>query len=73
MSRMSNLDAELRAAGIDPEGVDLARKGLVFWCCDCGFRVDDVAYQTILIDPLCPTCHQMRFSEFHWRETPIPC
>jgi hypothetical protein len=23
MSRMSNLDAELRAAGIDPEGVDL--------------------------------------------------
>jgi hypothetical protein len=67
MSRMSDLYAELRAAGIDPERVDLAHTGRAFWQCDCGFMVDEAEYETIMIDPLCPNCHQHRYSDFHWR------
>ena len=47
MSKMSEIDAELRNAGIDPEHVDLARLSyglLAIYRCPCGFIVDEPAY-----------------------------
>lgn len=40
-----------------------------YWACPlCGWRVSDLAYLSITIDPVCSGCGVTKFSEFRFVE-----